>query len=121
MGFHNSREQYENQTYTEDDLLEKSSFVDLDYVTVKVTPTICIRKCFTIPNLAPMNLKESLILILKRTMGILIFIHNGADEYWLTWSPSYTSKNKFRLNIKSDTEAFATELKVAETQIEFYP
>ncbi len=52
---------------------------------------------------------------------MLIFIHNDADKYWLTWSLSYTSKNKFRLNIKSDTEAFARELKVAEKQIKFYP
>ncbi len=54
-------------------------------------------------------------------MVSIFLILENANEYWLTWSPSYNSKNKFRLNIKSDTEAFASELKVAEKQIEFYP
>jgi len=124
-GFHFSKQMFETQTFTEEDLLNKSMLVskysDPEFINVKVTKSVTRGKCFTIKILKLLQLADSFLLILKRTWDLIVFIHNEGDEFWLSSSPYFVLPNKFRLNIKNDKESAMTEIKIAEKQVEFLP
>ncbi len=118
LGFHYSKEQFEKETFTVEDLLTET-YNDMEYLNVKVTKSITLGKCFTIKIAKPVRVNEPFILFLKRTWDVVIFVHNDGDEFWLSWSMyPPPSMQKFELTIKTGMDSAMTELRVAEKQLE---
>ena len=92
-----------------------------DFITVKVTKSVTRGNCFTIKHSKPLRVHEKFMPVFKRTWDLIVFIHNEGDEFWFSSAPYYMLPNKFRLNIKYDTQAVLTELKIGEKQVELYP
>jgi len=124
-GFHYTKEQFEKQTYTLEDLLNTSHvpgrYSNMKDVDVKVTKSIALGKCFTMKISKAVSLGEPFIFHLKRTWDVTIFVHNDDEEFWFSWSAYPPPLNKFRLNIKTDNNSFVSELRVAEKQSISYP
>ena len=123
-GFYFTTDKYENMTFDLGYFLNVSILnkpnIDIKYVNVTETRTSNFGKCFTLKVTKSLRVNEAFILVFKRSWDLKVFVHNDGEEFWLAWSPYGSLVNNFRLNIKSDTEAAMTYLKVAEKQVEYF-
>jgi len=116
---------YERETYTLEDLLNKSNTQEpysvMKYVDVKETRSMVLGKCFTLSISKAVYLGELLVLTFKRSWDVTIFVHNDGEEFWFPWSPYIPLLKRFHLNIKTNNDTFATEVQFTEKHSQFYP
>ena len=125
QGFHFTNETYENMVFEWEDLVDVSvtnaTNNDNQFINVTKTRSATFGICFTLKITKSLGLSEAIILVMKRSWDIIVYVHSDGEEFWLSWFPYGLLPNKFRLNIKSDNETATTVLDITEKQIEHYP
>ena len=111
---------YDIEDFLNISILNNTPKIDRKYIIITEIRTPTFGKCFTLKVTKPLSINETLILAIKRSWDLKVFVHNDGEEFWLPWSPRGSLANKFRLNMKSDTEAALTYLFVAEKQVNYF-
>jgi hypothetical protein len=104
IGFYYNEELYEENTFAQIELFNKSlsEYLNLTEVEVKILKTVLHGACFTLKFVNEVQLSNVSGLVLKRPWDIVIYFHNEREQFWLLWYnfPIIMTSLQFEINTR---------------------
>jgi hypothetical protein len=102
LGFYYNDKLYEENTFSEMELFNKSlsEHLNTSEIEVNILKTVLHGICFTLAFTTEIDLNNASSIVMNRPWDIVIYFHNEEEQFWLLWDtvPILMTSLKFNIN-----------------------